>query len=180
MHLRKMRQPNVESMPINSIATLMHSITSHPASRRSPPRKLLQIGPRSYPQHKPPPLIRHHRELLLPILAVLAAVKEHLEFLQRRIHRDDFIHPPLPPELNHRLADLVTLFHLPVLEKDPQVWDREVAQESAVRAGDDGEVGVVSFEGREQRVGDGVRGVAREGGGRVEVFYRRLLLLSAN
>lgn len=47
----------------------------------------------------------------------------------------------------------------------------EVAKEGTVRGREHGEVCVVAFEGREEGVGDGVTGVDRESGGRVEVFY---------
>ena len=63
------------------------------------------------------------------------------------------------------LADLARV------EQDAQVRDGEVAEEGARVGRDDGEVGVFSFEGDEECLGDGVGGVDGEGGGGVEIFY---------
>jgi hypothetical protein len=57
------------------------------------------------------------------------------------------------------------------VEEDTEVWDGEVAKQGAGVGGDDGEVRVIAFEGREEGVGNGICGVAGKSGGRVEIFY---------
>lgn len=98
-----------------------------PRSSRSSPSKLFQIRPRRNTQHKSSPFIRNDSEFLLPRLSVLPAVEEQLQLLQWCVHRDDFVHSALPPELDHRLGDLVCFLHLAGFEKNLQVWDGEVA-----------------------------------------------------
>lgn len=48
--------------------------------------------------------------------------------------------------------------------------DGDVADEGARVGGDDGQVRVVALKGGEERDGDGVGGVERQGGGRVEIL----------
>lgn len=120
-------------------------------------------------EHKPPAQIRHDRKVLrrLPITSLH---EERLQLLQRRIHRDDLVCIRLPPELNHRRRHWVRVLHRPLLYQLAQPRYAQVAQQRAGVLRDDRKVGVVPLEGREERIGDRVGGVAGERGGWVEVL----------
>lgn len=83
-------RPHMDSSPklqaLRSIAETTLLPSSHPPvlfhlSSRPPSGKLLQIRSRRNTQHKPPPLIRNDRKLLLPIFSILAPIEEQLQFL---------------------------------------------------------------------------------------------------
>jgi len=76
------------------------------------------------------------------------------------LHSDDLVDPSLPAELDHRLADLVAFLDFAILEKDPEVGYGEVAQQSSVLSGDDGQMGIVPFEGCQESMGYRVGGIA--------------------
>jgi hypothetical protein len=120
-------------------------------------------------EHKPPTQIRHDRKVLrrLPITSLH---EERLQLLQRCVHRDDLVCIRLPPELDHSRRHWVRVLHRPLLYQLAQPRNTQVAQQSAGVLRDDRKVRIVSLEGREERIGDGVGGVAGEGGGWVEVL----------
>ena len=105
------------SLAHNSNHASILTFSAPQPSRWSPSRKFLQIPPRSNTQHKPPPLIRNNSKLLLPILSILTTIKEHLELLQRRIHRYDLVHPAFPLEPNHSFADIIAFLDFACFEE---------------------------------------------------------------
>lgn len=146
-----------------------------PSSRRPPLDKLLQVLHRRDAQHEPPLLVRDDGEVALPTLHAVA-LKERLELLQGRLHRNDAVLAALALEADHGLGQGILGRHLAGVEEGLQVRDGEVTDEGAVGV-DDGQVGVVTLEGGEEREGDGVVRGQGEGSGRVEVFYRRLFIM---
>ena len=138
--------------------------------------------------HRPPPLGRAPLHKLLEVLyrghaqdeaavgvgddgkLLLAAGKELLELLERRLHGDDLVRLAAALEAHHGLADLVPGLYPAAVEQRLKLRDGNVADERARVGVDDGQVGVVALKGREEGERDGVRRREGEGGGRIEVF----------
>jgi hypothetical protein len=87
-----------------------HALTTSPNTsplRRPPSHKLSQILPRRNTQYEPPSRIRHHRKILLPVRRL--ALKESLQLLQRRLHRDERVLAAPAAEAHHGFLYTVIL-----------------------------------------------------------------------
>lgn len=143
---------------------------SKPADSSRPPLdKLLQVFYRRNTEHEPTPVVRDDGKVLL-LSPRRRAGEEGLELLERGVHGDDAVLCAAATEADHGGPDLVLGLDLTGLEQGLQLRDRDVAEQRARVAVDDGKVRVVALKGREQRERDGVRGGQGQGRGRVEVF----------
>lgn len=159
---KSFKKPHLYPFPSSSISQI--------PSSRPPPNKLPQILPRRNAQHKPPRRIRHDRETLLLPAVRRAALEKRLQLLQRRLHRDQRVPPPLAPELDHRGLDAVGLGDRARRQLRFDRGRRDVAQQGFGARVHDGQVRVVALEGGEERLAERGAGVRGEGGARVEVF----------
>lgn len=114
--------------------------------------------------------VRNDGKFLLPGPIGSAAAEEGLKLLEGRLHGDDTVGAALALKASHCRGELVLGLYLAAVEKGLQMRDGEVAQESAGLRIDDSEVCVVALEGGQEGERDGVGGVERERGRRVEVF----------
>ncbi len=97
------------------------------------------------------------------MLSIYTAIEEHFQLLQWGIHGNDLVDSSLPPEFDHCLRNFIGLFYFAGLEEDAKMWYREVTQQGAVGGRDHGKMRVISFEGSEEGVGDGICRIAGEG-----------------